>query len=368
MTSNNGPPLDTAVSQPEPPGSVTPADERVRKVSGLSRLLSRPEVGAIIGAILVWVFFAIVAFDNSFVSWATTASILNRAAPLGVLAVVVALLMIGGEFDLSIGSILGFSGMTIMVMITPADAGGFGWGVWPAIVLALVFALAIGFFNGSLVIATKLPSFIITLATLFIFRGLTIALTRMQTNRTQLGDFDEASGSALADTLFASEITAFGASFRVSILWWVGMAALATWILLRTKWGNWIFGAGGDPNSARNVGVPVSRVKIALFMGTAFGAFLVAVIQATQFNGSDTLRGFGLEFQAIIAVVVGGTLLTGGYGSAIGASFGALIFAMVQQGIIITGVDGDWFQVFMGGILVIAVIFNNYIRQQAAKR
>ena len=103
MTSNNGPPPDTAVSQSAPPGSVTPADERVRKVSGLSRLLSRPEVGAIIGAILVWVFFAFVAFDNSFVSWATTASILNRAAPLGVLAVVVALLMIGGEFDLSIG-------------------------------------------------------------------------------------------------------------------------------------------------------------------------------------------------------------------------------------------------------------------------
>jgi len=116
------------------------------------------------------------------------------------------------------------------------------------------------------------------------------------------------------------------------------------------------------------VGVPVSRVKIALFMGTAFGGFLVAVIQAVQFNGSDTLRGFQLEFQAIIAVVVGGTLLTGGYGSAIGASFGALIFAMVQQGIIITGVDGDWFQVFVGVVLVIAVIFNNYVRQQAAKR
>ena len=120
MTSNNGPPPDTAVSQPAPPGSAPPADERVRKVSGLSRLLSRPEVGAIIGAVLVWVFFAIVAYNNSFVSWATTASILNRAAPLGILAVVVALLMIGGEFDLSIGSILGFAGMTVMVLITPS--------------------------------------------------------------------------------------------------------------------------------------------------------------------------------------------------------------------------------------------------------
>ena len=368
MTSNSGPPPDAATSEPAPPGSAPPADERVRKTSGLSRLLSRPELGAIVGAGLVWLFFAIVAYDNNFVSWATTASILNRAAPLGILAVAVAMLMIGGEFDLSIGSILGFAGMTIMVLIYPTAEGGFGWGVWPAILLALVFALAIGFFNGSLVIATKLPSFIITLATLFIFRGLTIALTRQFTNRTQLGDFDESSGAALADRLFATDFTVFGASFRVAIVWWIAVAALATWILLRTKWGNWIFGSGGDANSARNVGVPVSRVKIGLFMTTAFAAFLVATIQAVQFNGSDTLRGFGLEFQAIIAVVVGGTLLTGGYGSAIGASFGALIFAMVQQGIIITGVDGDWFQVFVGGVLVIAVIFNNYVRQQAAKR
>jgi len=352
-----------------PPNAVPPdADERVRKVSRLTRLLARPEFGAGLGAVLVWVFFAVVAYDNNFASWATFAAIMNRAAPLGILAVVVALLMIGGEFDLSIGSILGFAGMTIMVLVFPEANGGFGWGIWPAIFAALILALAIGAFNGALVVATKLPSFIITLATLFIFRGLTIALTRMLTNRTQLGDLDEASGFGLADTLFASEIHFMGATFRVSILWWFGMAAVATWILLRSRQGNWIFGTGGDANAARMVGVPVSRVRIALFMGTAFGAFLVAVIQAVQFTGSDTLRGFGLEFQAIIAVVVGGTLLTGGFGSVIGASFGALIFAMVKQGIIITGVDGDWFQVFVGGVLVIAVIFNNFVRQKAAQR
>jgi len=331
-------------------------------------MLVRPEMGAVAGTVLVWLFFAVVAHGNNFVSWVTTASILNRAAPLGIMAIAAALLMIGGEFDLSIGSILGFSGMTIMVLITPSSAGGFGWGIWPAILLALVFALAIGVFNGVLVIATKLPSFIITLATLFVFRGLTIALTRMLTNRTQLGHADDASGFALANKLFAAQITVFGASFRVSILWWVGLAVVGTWILLSTRQGNWVFGAGGDANAARNVGVPVSTVKIALFMATAFAGFLVAVIQVVQFNGADTLRGFGLEFQVIIAVVVGGVLLTGGYGSAIGASFGALIFAMVQQGIIITGVDGDWFQVFVGVVLVIAVIFNNLVRQKAAQQ
>jgi len=345
-----------------------PSDERVRKVGLLSRVLARPEVGAIAGTILVWTFFAVAAWDNNFVSWLTTAAIFNRAAPLGILAIAVSLLMIGGEFDLSIGSIVGFAGMTIMILVFPTEGGGFGWSLWPAIFVALLASLSIGLFNGWLVMATKLPSFIITLATLFVFRGLTIAVTRLLTNRTQLGGVDEVSGFGLADTLFASEIKVFGASFRVSIVWWILLTAVATWILLRTKQGNWIFGSGGDANSARNQGVPVNRTKIALFVTTAFVGFMVAMIQVVQFNGADTLRGRQQEFFAIIAVVIGGTLLTGGYGSVVGAFFGALIFAMVQQGIIITGVDGDWFQVFVGGILIIAVIFNNFVRQKAAQR
>ncbi len=344
------------------------ADERVRNVGAVTRLLIRPEFGAIVATVVVWAFFAIVAADNNFVSWGTTAAILNRAAPLGLLAVAVALLMIGGEFDLSIGSLLGFSGMVIMVLVTPASAGGFGWGLWPAVVLATVIALTAGFLNGLLVISTKLPSFIITLGSLFIFRGLAVALPRILTNRTQLGGLDQVAGFGFADTLFGTEFNIFGAQFGIAILWWIGLSILGAYVLLRTQFGNWIFGAGGDANSARNTGVPVTRVKITLFMTTALFALLVALIQAVQFNGSDSLRGTLQEFNAIIAVVVGGTLLTGGYGSVIGAMFGALIFAMVQQGIIITGVDGDWFRVFVGGVLVLAVIFNNFIRTQAARR
>jgi simple sugar transport system permease protein len=357
------------VSETAPPAGPTPStDERVRQVGLLSRLLTRPELGAVAGTILVWVFFAIIAHGNNFISWLTTASILNRAAPLGILAVAVALLMIGGEFDLSVGSLIGFSGMTIMVLVFPKDGGGFGWSLWPAIAMALLIAIISGLFNGSLVMSTKLPSFIITLATLFIFRGLAIALTRYFTNRTQLGHLDTVSGYALADNLFAHQIHIFGAKFSVSILWWIALTLLATWVLLRTRPGNWIFGAGGDADAARNQGVPVNRTKIALFITTAVAAWLVAVVQVVEFTGSDTLRGTLQEFYAIIAVVIGGTLLTGGYGSAIGAFFGALIFAMVQQGIIITGVNGDWFRVFVGVVLVVAVVFNQFVRQKAAKR
>jgi simple sugar transport system permease protein len=276
--------------------------------------------------------------------------------------------MIAGEFDLSIGSIVGFAGMAIMVLVTSVDAGGFGWTLWPAILMALALSVGTGLVNGWLVVTTKLPSFIITLGTLFIFRGLTIAVTRLRTNRTQLGGIDDISGFELAEKLFAVRINVFGAGFNLSIVWWIAMTALATWVLLRTRAGNWIFGTGGAVDAARNVGVPVKRVKLMLFVTTAVAAFLVALIQALAFSGADALRGTRQEFEAIIAAVVGGCLLTGGYGSAVGAALGALIFAMVQQGIVITGIDGDWYQVFVGGVLVLAVIFNNFVRLRAAKR
>ena len=326
--------------------------------TSVRRLLARPELGAAAAAALVWIVFALVA-GPPFRSLEGTAAVLNAVAPLGILAVAVALLMIAGEFDLSIGSIIGCAGMTIMLLTRHYD-----WALWPAIGVAVALSLAIGFGNGYLVVRTGLPSFIVTLGTLFAFRGLTIAVSRQLTRRTQLGGLDEVSGFGPAQTLFAGDL--FG-QFRVSVLWWLGLAAVATWVLLRTRFGNWIFAAGGAPEAARKMGVPVARVKIALFMTTALAACLVAVMQAVRFTGADALRGEQQEFRAIIAVVIGGTLLTGGYGSAVGAVLGALIFGMVQQGIVITGVDADWFQVFLGVMLVAAVIFNNFVRRRASE-
>jgi len=356
--------VETAESPPESPAG----DERVRRVSRVGKLLSRPELGAVIALVAVWGFFAVVAYDNNFVSWRATAAILNQAAPLAILAIAVALLMIAGEFDLSVGSMLGFAGMAIMLLVTAAAGGGLGWSIWLALAAALIITLAVGFFNGFLVVSTRLPSFIITLGSLFILRGLAIAVPRSMTNRTQLGGLDTVPGFDLVGVLFGTKIQIGNANFDIAIVWMLAFGVLATWVLLRTRVGNWIFGVGGDAMAARNVGVPVNRLKVALFMTTAFAAFLAALLQAVQFNSADSLRGELRELIAIVAVVVGGTLLTGGYGSVIGAMLGAVIFSMVRQGIVITGVDGDWFQVFVGAVLVIAVIFNNFIRQQAAKR
>lgn len=318
------------------------------------RVLSRPGLGAGAGAVLVWLVFAIVA-GPGFRSPAGTAAVLNAAAPLGVLSVAVALLMIGGEFDLSVGSVIGLAGMGIMLLTRH-----WGWPLWPAIGVTVLLCAAIGFVNGWLVVRTGLPSFIVTLGTLFVLRGLTIATSRLFTRRTQLGGLADVPGYAVARTLFASE--PFGL-FRVSVLWWLGVVAAGTWVLLRTRTGNWICGAGGNADAARRAGVPVDRVRVGLFMATALAACLVAILQVVRFTGADALRGEQQEFRAIIAVVIGGTLLTGGHGSVVGAALGALVFGMVQQGIVITGVDADWFQVFLGVMLVIAVLGNSWIRR-----
>jgi simple sugar transport system permease protein len=341
---------------------ASPVDERLARTSPLRRLLVRPELGAVAGSIAVWLFFALVAGRSGFLSLGGTATYLQVAAELGIMAVPVALLMIAGEFDLSIGSTLGATGMIISALAVQLN-----WSIWIAIPVAFAFALIIGFLNGYLVLRTGLPSFIVTLATLYIVRGATVGGTRLLTGRTQIGGVDKVPGFDAAKAIFASNVSIGGTNFAISILWWLGIAALATWILLRTPFGNWIFGCGGNAQAARNVGVPVDRVKVALFMGTAAAACLVATIQAVAFTGSDVLRGTGQEFFAIIAVVVGGTLLTGGYGSAIGAVLGALIFGMVRQGIVFARVDADWFQVVLGFMLLIAVLVNRFVRERAMK-
>lgn len=331
------------------------ADERVRRVGLASVLLTRPEIGAVIGAILVWVIFAVWA-GGGFLTIAGTASYLDVAAQVGILGSAVALLMIAGEFDLSIGSMVGAAGMVIAIGI-----GEFGLPPWLAVLLAFAFAIAVGFVNGYLVIRTRLPSFIVTLGTLFILRGMTIGVTRVVTGRTQVGGLRESIAADPISFIFTAQV----GPFKASILWWIGLALVATYILLRTPFGNWIFGAGGHAVAARNVGVPVARVKIILFMATAASAALLATIQVLLAGSGDVLRGEQKEFEAIITAVIGGTLLSGGYGSAIGTVFGALTLGMTKNGLQFAGVGGDWYQAFLGVLLLLAVIVNNYVRQRA---
>ena len=333
-------------------------DERVRDVGPIRRLLARPETGAMAGAILVFIFFAIVAGNRGFLNPRGIASWLEVSAQLGILAVAAALLMIGGEFDLSIGSMVGAAGMAVAIPTVVL-----GWPLWVSILFAFALAIGVGYINGVLVNRTKLPSFIVTLAFLYILRGTTIGATRLITGRTQVSGLKEHIAGDWLAKIFVGQI--FG--LPVSVFWWIGLAILAAWILRRTQFGNWIFGTGGDDNAARNTGVPTDRVRILLFMGTAVSATIFACLQVLKFGSADVLRGDLKEFEAIIAAVIGGCLLTGGYGSVIGAFFGALIFGMVKQGIFFTNVNTDWFRVFLGVMLLIAVIFNNIVRRSATE-
>ena len=326
--------------------------------SQVRRLLQRPEAGAAAGLLLTWSILAVIA-GPSFRSAAGTAAWLNAAAPLGILAVAVALLMIGGEFDLSVGSTLGAAGMLLMLLIAH-----YGWPLWAGVIATLAFCALVGLANGLLVVRTGLPSFIVTLGSLFVLRGATIGVSRAVTGRTQLGGLDASPGYPLARWLFAGEPIA---GLRSSIFWWLAMAAFATWVLQRTRAGNWIFATGASGEAARNSGVPVARVRVALFVATALAAGSVAIIQAVRFNGADALRGEFQEFRAIVAAVIGGTLLTGGYGTIIGACCGALVFGIVQQGIVMAGIDADWFQVALGALLVLAVISNNALLARAQR-
>lgn len=355
------------------------ADERLKTETFFARLMKRPELGAIAGVVLVFIFFAITA-DSSMFSLSGIVNFMTPAAQLGILAIGAALLMIGGEFDLSIGSMVAFAGLFFGVCVV----------TWQlplilAIPMTFVFAAAVGAVNGNIVIRSGLPSFIVTLAFLFILRGLSLVGLKAATDgSTQLrGVRDAIEGDWLArffsgdafQGLFAwmGEVgiidtfkngTPKVPGIPVEILWFIVIALAATYILLRTPAGNWVFAAGGDTTAASNSGVPVNRVKISLFMLTAFCAALVAIITVMDAGSTDARRGFQKEFEAIIAAVIGGCLLTGGYGSAIGAFFGSIIFGMVVIGLTYTDFDQDWFQVFLGAMLLIAVLFNNAIRKR----
>src|SRR5579863_2194888 len=333
--------------------------ERKQSAFPLRRLLVRPETGAVVGSIAVWIFFAIIAGSSGFTSVGGTSSYLSVSADYVIVAVPVALLMIGGEFDLSVGSTIGATGMMLAILTTQ-----YGWNIWAAIVASLIFAVLIGIMNGYLVLRTGLPSFIVTLGTSYILLGATTGLTTLLTGLTVVPGVDQAPGYSSAHAIFATALGG-GQHFPIEIIWALALVVLATWLLLATTFGNWIFGVGGDTNAARNIGVPVARVKISLFVGTAVCACLLAIIQVTTFTSADVLRGQGNEFIAIVSAVVGGVLLTGGYGSAIGAMFGALIFGIVEEGIVFAGIDADWYKAFIGLILLLAVLLNSYVRKLA---
>lgn len=336
--------------------SSTQKDERVKNAGLLMRVLRRPEFGALLGAAAIFILFASTDTTGNFAAPGGIAGWTDIAAPIGIVGIAVALLMIAGEFDLSTGVMVGSVGLLTGLMITEI-----GLPVWPSIILAVLFAAVVGFVNGYVVVKTKLPSFIVTLATFFVLKGANMAFTKMVTGAVRVTGLDKGEGFESAEAIFASKV----GDFQISLFWWIGLTIVATFVLTRTRFGNWIFAAGGDANAARNAGVPVDFTKITLFVVTAMAAALVGVMFVLRLKGMQAGQGVGQEFYYIIAAAVGGTLLTGGAGSAVGASIGALIMGMAYIGIPYSRWDSDWTSTFLGIILFTAVMINTYISRKA---
>ncbi|WP_043671165.1 ABC transporter permease [Streptomyces xylophagus] len=304
---------EPAVSTP-PASGPKETDGRTSERPLAIRLLARPEVGVFLGAAAVYVFFLIAAPPVR--DGASMANILYSSSTIGIMALPVALLMIGGEFDLSAGVAVITSALTASMLSYQLTMN-----VWVGVFVALLVSLGIGFLNGWMVVKTGLPSFLVTLGSFLILQGVNLAVTKLVTGNVATDDISNMDGFGQAKKVFATSFDVGGVNVKITIIYWLVFAAIATWVLLRTKYGNWIFAVGGNKDSARAVGVPVAFTKISLFMLVGFGAW-----------------------------------------------FGAFMFGMVQQGIVYAGWNPDWFKAFLGVMLLGAVLINLWVQRTATRR
>ncbi|MER7572287.1 ABC transporter permease [Streptomyces sp. NPDC126514] len=338
--------------------SATTVDERLVETSPLRKLLGRPELGSVVGALAVFLFFAVVA--DGFLRASSLSTVLYASSTIGIMAVPVALLMIGGEFDLSAGVMVTSSALVSSMFSYQMTAN-----TWVGVGVSLLVTLAIGAFNGIMLTRTKLPSFIITLGTFLMLTGMNLGFTKLIDGTVSTKSIADMEGFASARDVFASTLTIGGVDVKVTILWWFGLVALASWILLRTRAGNWIFAVGGNQDAARAVGVPVARTKIGLYMGVALGAWISGQHLLFSYDVVQSGEGVGNELIYIIAAVIGGCLITGGYGSAVGSAVGAFIFGMTSKGIVYAEWNPDWFKFFLGAMLLLATLLNAWVRKRA---
>ena len=315
-------------------------------------LIRRPETGSVIGLVAVFLFFSIFG-QITFVSPAGVASWLNVASTIGIVALPVGLLMIAGELDISIGSMIPASSMIFAII-----SGYFGLPAWTGMGAALSFGLCVGVINGYLTLKTGVHSLIVTLGTLFSVAGLTLTMSVALTGTTSV---------AVKSPPFVKATMGdfINGIYQVTIFWWILWAIVLGFVLHFTRIGNWIFALGGDKESARNAGIPTNRLTIGLFTLSSFSAAFVGVNQAILFNSAQVSAGMSYIFNTIVCVVVGGVLLTGGYGSVVGIALGTMTFSIVNQGIYFTSFNANLGSLIIGVLTLAAVVMNNSFRQMA---
>ena len=381
--------------------------DRLVQETWFQRLTRRPEIGSFIVMVTIIVALAIASNGKAFNALGLKNNI-AIIAQLGIIATGAALLMIAGEFDLSIGPMIAFAGMSMAIMMKWGLPFGLGEATpFLAFLITLAMTLGFGWLIGTIVVRSGLSSFIVTLAFWFFLRGLTevcFRLINQNTNVSGLPDFKQTSwfaeqmggevfgwffdawywiGTKLTASLEVPErmtielinylsflninrkMEQWVTGFDARLLWFIIIAGFAWFILQRTQLGNWIYATGDNKESARANGVPVDKVKIGLFMFSAFCATIFATCQVFDTNSSDAAKGLFKELEAIAIAVVGGILMTGGFGTIVGVIFGAVTFGLVANAVFfIPWIDGAWFRVFVGTVLLAAVFANERIRKR----
>ena len=385
--------------------------DRLQQENWLQRTVRRPEIGAFIVMMIIIVALAMASGGKAFNALGLKNNI-AIIAQLGIIATGAALLMIAGEFDLSIGPMIAFAGMSIAIMMKWGLPFGLGEATpFLAFLITLIMTLAFGWLIGTIVVRSGLSSFIVTLAFWFFLRGLTevcFRLINQNTNVSGLPDFKKeswfaeqmggevfgwfydawywigtkiAAGVEFTGGMTKSEkidlinylsflninrkMEQWVTGFDARLFWFIVIAGAAWYVLARTQLGSWIYATGDNKESARANGVPVNRVKVGLFMFSAFCATIFATCQVFDTNSSDAAKGMFKELEAIAIAVVGGILMTGGFGTIIGVVFGAVTFGLVANAVFfIPWIDGAWFRVFVGTVLLAAVFANERIRKR----
>ncbi len=264
---------------------------------------------------------------------------LNAASELGLIAVGVTPLMIGGEFDLSVGQTFVASGMTFASLYTVI-------GIIPALILGLIVGAVIGLINGFITVGFGIPSFITTLGMYYIVAGVILLITT--------GSPIAVNSTPASFNIFAGYIGK--SSIRWEVIWWLGFAVIMGGVLHRTGFGNHIFASGGAPQVARNVGVPVGRTKILLFVLCAVLAGFSGIVDFAHFGDIEPASGSSLQLEAIAASVIGGTALFGGVGTVYGGVVGSFFLGVLTVGLVLSGASTVYYELFVGIVLVIAVI------------
>jgi simple sugar transport system permease protein len=385
--------------------------DRLQQESWFQSMIRRPEIGSFIVMMIIIVSLGVASDGKAFNALGLKNNV-AIIAQLGIIAVGAALLMIAGEFDLSIGPMIAFAGMSIAIMMKWGLPFGLGEATpFLAFLITLIMTLAFGWLIGTIVVKSGLSSFIVTLAFWFFLRGLTevcFRLINLNTNVSGLPDFKKESWFAeqmggevfgwlfdawywigqkiAAGVEFTGEMTRsekidlinylsflninrkmeqWVTGFDARLLWFIIIASVAWYVLAKTQIGSWIYATGDNKESARANGVPVNRVKIGLFMFSAFCATIFAACQVFDTNSSDAAKGMFKELEAIAIAVVGGILMTGGFGSILGVVFGSVTFGLVANAVFfIPWIDGSWFRVFVGTVLLAAVFANERIRKR----